>query len=197
MGFSIITDGSGSGHKVEVDKNNRLHSQSVAASIQEQSATTGDTYNLNTKSVTLTSDSESALVYLKNNGENDLHVASVGFLVGNSTGGAGDMNIKVLRNPTAGSVVTNAVPMPILINKNFGSFNTLDSDAFLGGEGETLTDGEEAYNSLLAGSARTYVIATGTLAIPKGSSLGITVTPQVGNTNMDIQVFMALVNYNL
>lgn len=195
--YQVILDGTGDGNKAKVDKDNRVHALSVSATVQENGAIDGNTYNINTGSINLTSSNESALLYFKNNGDNDIQVTSIGYLIGNSTGGIGDLQPKIVRNPTGGTIVSNAVDVPVLINKNFGSFNSLTVDAYKGVEGDTLTGGEDGYYSLLPGDARAYLINTGVLQLPKGSSIGITMTPQTGNTSMNVQVFMSVTEYKL
>lgn len=195
--YQVILDGTGNGNKAKVDKDNRVHALSVSATVQENGAIDGNTYNVNTGSINLTSSNESALLYFKNNGANDIQITSIGYLIGNSTGGIGDLQPKIIRNPTGGTIVSNAVNVPVLINKNFGSFNSLTVDAYKGAEGDTLTGGEDGYYSLLPGDARAYLINTGVLQLPKGSSIGITMTPQTGNTSMNVQVFMSVTEYKL
>ena len=69
--------------------------------------------------------------------------------------------------------------------------------AYKGGEGKTLTDGIDTYYSLIAGSARPYIIATGTIVIPKGGSIGVKMTPQASNTAMNVQVFLSVTEYKI
>ena len=192
-----IIDGTGSGKRVKVDSQNRLHTHSVTEGLVEHASANGNSYNINTGTMTLTSSTESSLLYLKNNADADVHIASIGYLMGNSTGGIGDINITVLRNPSLGTVVTDAVIVDINQNKNVGSSKNLTADAFKGGEGKTITNGEPLYYSLVAGSARGYVIETGTIVIPKGGSIGIKLTPQTSNTSMGVQVFMSVTEYKI
>jgi hypothetical protein len=192
-----IIDGTGTGKKVRVDNANRLHTHSVNETLIEYAASQGDSYNINTGTINLTSATESALLYFKNNGNNDVHIASVGYLIGNSTGGTGDLQTKVIKNPTTGTIISGAVNVGINSNKNAGSSKVMDIDAFKGAEGNTFTDGTDFYYSLLSGAAKTYVIATGTVVLPKGSSIGVSVTPQASNTSMDVQIFMSVTEYKL
>lgn len=192
-----IIDGTGTGKKVRVDNANRLHTHSVNETLIEYAASQGDSYNINTGTINLTSATESALLYFKNNGNNDIHIASVGYLIGNSTGGTGDLQTKVIKNPTTGTIISGAVDVGINSNKNAGSSKVMDVDAFKGVEGNTFTDGSDFYYSLLSGSAKSYVISTGTVVLPKGSSIGVSVTPQSSNTSMDIQIFMSVTEYKL
>jgi hypothetical protein len=192
-----IIDGTGSGQKVKVDAQNRLHTHSVTEGLVEHASANGNSYNVNTGTITLTSATESSLLYLKNNSDFDIHIASIGYLMGNSTGGTGDINITVLRNPSLGTVVSDASIVAINKNKNVGSSKDLTADIFKGGEGKTITDGDPLYYSLVAGSARGYVIATGTIVVPKGGSIGVKLTPQTGNTSMGVQVFMSVTEYKI
>jgi hypothetical protein len=167
-----IIDGTGTGKKVRVDNANRLHTHSVNETLIEYASSQGDSYNINTGTINLTSATESALLYFKNNGNNDIHIASVGYLIGNSTGGTGDLHTTVTKNPTTGTIISGASNVGINTNKNAGSSRIMDIDAFKGAEGNTFTDGTDFYYSLLSGSAKSYVIATGAIVLPKGSSIG-------------------------
>ena len=192
-----IIDGTGKGFEAKVDSNNKLSVYSVSENKVEFAASNGDSYNINTGTLVLTSAIESSLLYLKNNGDSDLHIASIGFLLGNSTGGAGDLNVTVVKNCTLGTVVTDEVVVDINQNKNTGSSQELVADIYKGGEGKTITNGTDLYYSLVAGAGRPYVISTGTVAIPKGSSIGIKLTPQTGNTSMSLQVFLSVTEYKI
>ena len=192
-----ILDGTGSGRKAKVDSGNRLHTHSVTETIAENASENGEAFNVNTGTINLTTANESGVLYFKNNGDKPIHIISIGYLLGNSTGGSGDVTLKVTKNSTAGTVISDAVPVPILENKNVGSSNVLDVNAYKGAEGKTITDGDDFYYSLLAGAARPYVIATGTLVVPKGGSIGVLVTPQSGNTSMNVQIFLSIIEYTL
>ena len=90
-----IIDGTGSGKKAMVDKDNRLHTHAVSETIVENSSKNGDSYNINTGTINLTSATKSAVLYFKNNGNFDLHIANIGYLLGNSTDGTGDIILGV------------------------------------------------------------------------------------------------------
>lgn len=159
----------------------------------EAAAEEGRSYNINTGSITLTTANKSACLYVKNNSTKDVIIPLIGFLIGNSTGGTGDLLLEVVRNPTAGTIVSGASAVDVEVNKNFGSNKTLTVDAYKGAEGNTITDGATAYYSLMNSAAKQYVITTGWVVLPKGSSLGINVTPQASNTSMAIQCFLSVI----
>ena len=79
---------------------------------------------------------------------------------------------------------------PSAFNMNFGSNKTLTADTFIGTEGATFTDGDLSISSRLSGSGRA-VISLGAVHIPKGSSIGVNITPQGSNTSVIIQVAIA------
>ncbi len=189
----IIVDGTGDGFKQKVDKNNRAHVFSVSATIAEVAARRGDSYNINTGNINLTSSSKSCVLYLKNNGDIDVSILTIGYLLGNSTGGSGDLTLDVTKNPSAGTIISTALAVDINENKNAGSSKTLDIDVFKGAEAAAVTNGDQWYYTTLAGAARPYLIATGSLVIPNGSSVSISITPQSGNTSMDCSIFLSVI----
>jgi hypothetical protein len=135
-------------------------------------------------------------LYLKNNGDVDLAILTIGFLLGNSTGGIGDLTLDVVKNPTTGTLISGATNVAINENKNAGSSQTLSVDAFKGAEGSTITNGTDWYYSTVPGDARTYVINTGSLVIPKGSSVSVSVTPQGSNSSMNLSLFLSVIKDN-
>lgn len=189
----IINDGTGTGNQAEVDGANRLRTRSVSISEQEHHTALGTSYNINTGELTLTSASESAVLYFKNNELTDYIVTAIAVGLGPSTGGAStDIPlIKVTRNPTGGTVVNDATAVDINSNRNFGSNNSLTVDAYKGGEGKTLTGDTD--HLLFYQTSNGRLFATIDEVIPKGSSLGITITPQTSNTSMTC--YAALIGY--
>ena len=179
--MAIIEDGTGSGKWAKVNLNNRLLAQVITESEADHAAEVGDRYNINTGDITLTSANESGVFYIKNNEDDDLIVPSLIFNLGASTGGSGDWLASVYRNPTAGTVVSDASAVSMNANMNFGSNKTLVVDAYKGGEGKTLTDGTLAIESRVSGGR--VIISLGTLAIPKGFSIGVKFTPPTSNTS--------------
>jgi hypothetical protein len=174
-------------------ENNRLFTRSVTATVVQESAANGDTYNVNTGTINLTSGNKSAVLWIKNNATNDIFIDVIGYLLGNSTGGSGDLVAEVKKNPTSGTLISNATPVEVIQNKNFSSSDELDILAYKGVEGATVTDGITTYLSLLPAAARSYSIATGNVVLAKGNSLSAEVTPQTGNTSMDCQFFVSVI----
>ncbi len=186
-----IISGIGNGKSLAVDNNNRAQTSAMTLSEASTASRNGDAYNINTGDITLTTANESSVLYVKNNEVRDLIVTTVIFLIGSSTGGTGDLVTSVFSNTTIGTVVDDAVDVEMKENKNFGNSNSLAADAFVGSEGKTLTNGTKVFSSRLDGAAKQYSIGTGDIILPKGSSMGIKITPQTSNTSVTLQVALA------
>jgi hypothetical protein len=187
MGFQI-QDGTGTNYKLKVDEKNRLRTFSITETESANASIFGDSYNVNTGIINLTSANKSAVFYVKNNGDDDLIIDTLFYLIGNSTSGTGDVLISVLRNPTTGTIIDNAVDMEMAgVNRNFGSSKTLTADFYKGDEGNTFTNGVKVIESIFNQSPTRSAISVGALVIPKGSSIGVDMTPATGNTNLDVE----------
>ncbi len=186
MGFEIL-DGTGTGSKAKVSSN-RLYTDTVERSEIIAASANGDGFNINTGTINLTSANKSAVMYVRNNESKDMVVESFIYLIGNSTGGSGDMFVSVVRNPTAGTIIDNAVVVDYTANRNFGSAKTLQADEYKGVDGDTVTDGSVVISSIVNQSpSRVFISASG-ITLPTGSSLAIEITPATGNTSLNVQV---------
>jgi len=181
-----IKDGS-SGNIAKVDTRNRLHTDALIKTSSENENIVGNAYNINSGTINLTTATVSAILYLKNNEDRDLIIKRIFYIIGASTGGAGDIDITALRNPTAGTIVSGATDVDINSNRNNGSSKTITVDAFKGAEGNTFTDGTSQLGTLQS-DALINTVEPGTIVLPKGSSIGFNITPQTGNTSMDVQI---------
>lgn len=187
-----IVDGTGSGLKAKVDGNNRITVASVVSTETQEAAHIGDAYNINTGVITLTNATETPVLYLKNNETADIHITGTAFGFWTSTAGSPtDLQIKIIRNPTAGTIVSGGTAIAINSNRNYGSQRTLTVDAYVGATGDTMTDGTD-HIIFYAQSASRIAPQIDEL-IPKGSSIGIKITPPASNTSM--QMYAAIVMY--
>lgn len=181
-----IMDGTGTSTFAKVSSN-RLFTDSVQRSEILESAFDGNAFNINTGTINLTSSNKSAVLYVKNNETKDLVVEAFIYLIGNSTGGSGDMIISVLRNPTEGTIVSDATSVSYKGNRNFGSAKTLQADQYKGDEGLTFTDGDVIIESIFNQAPTRSFISGDGLTLPSGSSIGIEITPASGNTSVNCQ----------
>lgn len=150
----------------------------------------GNAYNFNTGVINLTNAATTnVLVYVKNTSTDTYVVPSLVYLLGISSGGSGNSLVEILRNPTNGSIVTDAeVQAPS--NRNYGSSNTLIGDFFkASAEGKNITDGTVSIESLLqTAGGKQYVISTADITLPPGASFAVRYTTPTGNTSQDAMI---------
>jgi len=186
-----IQDGTGKGFSGKIGSDNRFWTDSVIKTKSQDGSLNGRSYNINTGSVTLTSANKSALLYVVNNGTADLVIETLFYLIGNSTGGSGNVIITVLRNPTAGTIISGASNCEMAgINRNFGSNNTLTASMYKGAEASTFTDGTKVIESIFNQAATRAAIDVGYIVLKKGNSIGIDITPATGNTSLNVEFAM-------
>jgi hypothetical protein len=182
-----LTDGAGKGYLGKIGSDNRLYTSSVIRTQIQQATIEGNTYNVNTGTITLSGTTRSGVLYIKNNESRDLHIDTIVVILGPSTGGASTDTtfIEFVRNPTTGTLISGASEVDMNQNRNFGSSNTLTVDAYKGAHGNTITDGTNIIESLVSPGSR--AVFSIDLLLPQGSSLGVAYTAPASNTNMEVQ----------
>jgi len=184
----VIKDGAGSGNKARVSATNRLSVNSITESEEFAANELGDAYNINTGTITLTNDTDTPVLYIKNNEDKDLIIQAIILGAKTSTGGSStDMiEITVVRNPTGGTIISGASDVAINSNRNYGSQNSLDTLAYKGATGNTLTGGEDHILAFANDTNRTFLGINEVL--PKGATFGVRLKPQSGNTSTVVYV---------
>lgn len=186
----IITDGTGAGFSAGVTDTHRFmvdadsHDAIITASID------GKAFRFCAGLITLTSATSSAVLYLKNNEPSNLIIDEIVVRMNQSTGGASGVGLwEIIRNPSAGTIISNAVAPSVNANANFGSTATLSATAYKGAEGYTFTDG--TVYALVNGITvpnRVSLISAGGIILPRGAALGVRYTPPTGNTSIVVNV---------
>ena len=179
-----ILDGTGNGKRAGVDVDHRLLVNSVSRTQDEQAALLGLAYNLSTGTVNLTTDGASCVAYIEYTDGHPFVVKEIIIIPSESTGGVGNASMQILRNPTAGTIVTNAVPFTAVNNRDFSSSNDLNDDAniFKGVEGDTLTGGSTFAFTTRDNFEIPITFDAANIVLRKGNSLGVCITPPTGNT---------------
>jgi len=132
------------------------------------------------------------MLYIKNTGDDDLVITALIYNLGNSSNGTGDAVIDVIRNPTAGDIVTNAndcqVGPGVSANQNFGSTNTMSGFFYKGATSEgVLGDGALTVSTRSASNTGRIIISLGAVIMPQGATLGVEYTPPASNTSQIVQ----------
>jgi len=96
-----------------------------------------------------------------------------------------DWTVQVLRNPTGGTIIDNAVAAGIS-NSNHGSANIPTGLNYKGVESDTFTDGTGAAQPIKQSIDR-IILPLGR-RLPKGTSIGFRVTPPAGTTSATVLI---------
>lgn len=185
---NVIVDGSGTGYKAKVNMNNRLSVTSKSTEMTLAEAVDGNTFFLTTTRMTLTSTSESAVLYVKNNETRAVFIDKMTINTASSVGtltGA-QPTLKIYENPLTGTIIDNAVAAKS-INLNFGSTKTLIADLYQGAEGNTLANQVTLIDYALYSRADVPLREIDlNIILERGSSLGISYQPESGSTSVDL-----------
>lgn len=173
-----IQDATGRGFEAGVDSTNRLLTESVALDIREEAVLLGASYEIGTL-LTLTVDTETAILYVKNNSDRTLIIDRFEFSGTASTGGAGSTLLLTLYN---GASMTNGTPTSS-VNANFASALTLEADVEAGNGSTSAASGGTPFGSSYI-TFEGQAIFQGPWSLPRGSTFVMTATPPSGNTSM-------------
>jgi len=185
MALDIQGNDGAATYKVGATSRGQIKAFSVSESEAQEATELGDGYNINTGIINLTSSTESGVLYLKNNESRRFIIEAVVVGVG-SAGTTSDVStIKVIKNPTLGTLISGATDVDMNTNRSFGSSNSLaNSLAYKGAEGSTVTDGEDF--GIFFQAAGGLLSADIALELNPGNSVAITVDTQTtaGTTNV-------------
>lgn len=184
----IIKDGAGGGFGALVDKNNRLHTEAVSREVLVEAVFQGDAFNFNTGAITLTTANESAVGYFKYEGDDPFVITEILFILGATTGGSGDGTAVIYRNPTAGTIIDNAVDIDIAANRDFSSSKIIDGLTYKGAEGNTITGGTVFADTTRSSFGTVISFDAAPLLLRKGNSLAVSWQPPAGNTSQVVKV---------
>ncbi len=188
----IIRSGGGNAKEASVDDSKRLCVRSITENERDHAAELGQHYNICTGSITLTGDAtESAVLYFKNNEDYDFYVHEFLYNVGASTSGVGSATVDIYTGITGGTIISTG-PTNVDMNRNHlvGSSNSLTALAYKGAEARTQTGGTIFDSSFMApGTFR--ILTLDRIVIPKGQSIGVTITTPGSNSSMPVIVTMS------
>lgn len=186
--FFGLLDGTGRGFKAKVNEKFRLETQTVNRTAEEDASLLGDNYLCGSGPVNLTSGSESAIFYFKNNEDKDVVIKNFTFNSTAVSGGAGAADavflIRLYKNPDGISGGTDIPPA----NVNFGSSKELNAVSQFGAEGSTVTNGVQAGSTYM--QQKELVRAPLSWVVPKGASFAITVQPDSANNSTQVNIFL-------
>ena len=178
---TIIQDGTGTGDRLRITPFNRMLSQAVIITEEDDAISRGDGYQIASGPVTFTGANASAVLYTKNDDDRDFVLDRAVLILGTAVGATAtaDWTVQVLRNPTAGTIITNELEAGVS-NSNHGSANIPSGLNYKGVESDTFTDGTGAAQPIKQSIDR-IILPLGR-RLPKGTTIGFRVTPPAGTT---------------
>lgn len=178
-----IKDGTGKGNKAKVNSENRLSTTAVTVTQQQLQSAQGNSYQLGSGVVNLTSASESAVLYVKNDDDRTLGLSGVNITSTAFTGSSsGVVLAKVYLLGTGLSSSTTNSPL----NNNFGSSKSANVEVLAGAEAATVTNGTVVGAFYIP--VDTFFYTDIAWVLPKGSSVAVTLTPATGNTSFNATI---------
>lgn len=189
----IIKDGKGGGSSAQVDSDNRVKVRGFTDNGVVDGVAGGRTFAIATNIVNLTSDNHSHLLYVKNNGEEDLHLTHINLQFGVSDG-TGDYQSILTINPTGGTLIS-AGTNGVAANLNSGSAESLTADIKIGNEGKTISGGG-AITDLFSNVPDRYQVPLD-IRLSKGSSASFSMKAPAGNSGCDVAVTLVLYKVSL
>lgn len=185
MALDIQGNDGAATYKVGATSRGQIKAFSVSETEAQEATELGDGYNINTGVIGLTSSTESGVLYFKNGESRRFIVEAIDVGIG-SAGTVTDVSqITLVKNPTGGTLISNATAADINENRSFGSSNTLASSlAYKGAEGNTVTGGDDALLFFQAAGGR--LIADIELELNPGNSVAVKIDTNTssGTTNV-------------
>jgi hypothetical protein len=172
----IIENGAGDSKKLKINGRNEATVFAVIESEEQAANEIGDAYNINSGEITLTTSTSSGLLYFKNDEDTDIIIESIAFGCKETTCTDTNLPIYVIRNPTAGTLISDAEAVSINANRNFGSSKTLKSTSSAykaAAQSETITGGDDIL--LIYAGKDNRLFAPINLELPRGSSVAVRV----------------------
>ena len=164
---------------------NRLQTNSIIRFEDNEASLNGDAYLVSSGYINYTVATPVAVLYIKNNEDEDIFIERFNFNLQASTGGAVDFGRFIFyRNPEG---MSNGTAGTNVANLNFGSSNTLDIDFEVGDGSTSAMTGGTPFGSPLIQEGNVFFIA-GNLTLPKGTSFGVAYVPPAGNTAQSVGI---------
>lgn len=173
-----------------IDSTGAALTRSTNQSRAQEATFKGESFNISTGIINLTTAGSSGLFYYKHFEDSPLEIDEI--LLGLEDNGT-DSNptslMTITKNPTAGTLISTATAVDHLINRNFSSVAALDNSlAYKGAEGHTVTDGTVYDEEYVSGGRNTFYPD---VVLKKGNSITIQLDLQV-NAALDLDVYVSL-----
>lgn len=193
MGDQIV-DGKGRGFRAAVNSDRQLVTRATVVEQRLASSLDSNYFEATTGKITLTNDSDTAMIFLQNsNNGKSMVIDRIFYDFFTSTNGTGvDGTLTYYINPTANTSATVITPT----NTDFGS-SVSAVGTFYGGTTaiDAFTSGSVWWTAYIT-DQQSITVEEGRIVLPNGSSFGIKVDPPTGNTSMAVNINIAFYYFN-
>lgn len=183
-----IQDGTGGSKFAKVNDNNKLETVAIVTDIQQDASINKRLYRVSVPVINLTSSSESAILYFKNN-ENafNLIVPEIIIACGGSTGGGKRLVQSVGRaGIVSGTIVSDTNPASIIpLNTSVTTAPAID--VYVGGEGKTAVQALDI-PSYAGFPQNSRTPSPFFITVEPGNNVALTIQPPAGNSSLDVQI---------
>lgn len=189
--MTTVIQGGSTGNTADVNKKNQLEVCAVSEARATLAALEGNAFLISTPVLALSSANKSSLLQISNTDIVQWVISRLVFSLTTSTGGVGAASVEILKNPTAGTLISAGV-VTSAQNLDFGSPTELTSDIRTGVEGLTLTNGVELTEIVIPTVPSRTVLAGQAVVLSPGTQIGLSLTPPTGNTSMTAHIIIIL-----
>ncbi len=188
--MAIIQDGSGSGFSAKVDSAFKLQVSAVVSTDEHNHSHAGEAFYMNSADTadTLTATATGGyIMYLKNDDPSRLITIEDIQISASAAAGV----VRIMRNPTLGSIADNNATVPV--NENFGSAATATVTAHNWDEVNDGLGGITAgtvVETLIAPVGISVIRVQGRYILNQGDAIGVQYLAKAGEITMGIRFFM-------
>lgn len=181
-----IKDGTGKGYLAKVDGTNKVQTRSVTEPGNLEACVAGEAYVITSGTITLTSASESAVLYYQNDEDVDIILTRYNIGIKSTTSGTDTFATMTVYASNVTSMSDGSGNAALIVNSNIGSSKTLvTTNSERGIEGASI-NGTAGLNLFVPIERSTFI--TLNVVIPKGSAMGFSITPPTANTSIDVSL---------
>jgi len=184
-----LLDGTGGGYLQRVGSDNRSQVRAVIEYEVIHRTENGDSFNWNTGLISVSSDS--ALIYIKNSSDKQMVITNIAMGIFDGLSYTDAPYLTVLRNPTAGDLISDATAVDMASNRNAGSTLVTDGLVYKGKDGGTVSGGENLGILLLGKTGRSFFEID--LILTKGTSFALHLTGNISSGSAN--VYAAFIGY--
>jgi len=170
---TIIEDGTGTGKKLAINGRNEAKTFAVTESESQAATLLGFSHNINTGDIISLTAGDASILYFKNDEDVDIVIEKVCVGIRGFTGLTDRAVVTIIRNPTAGDIISDATAVSMNQNRNFGSSKSLKSTTltYKGKAAGTITGGNDIIQRYLTDN--TSFCELSNIELPRGSAIGI------------------------